>query len=231
MLIENFDLTLLRISLALGMLLIASISDIRKREVNDILWIGFGVVAAVLLFVSKDPLSELRSTGISMIIAPVVLLVWRLGIFGGADALCLIVLAALAPMTSLYYTPITPLTTLTNAAIVSIAPLLFNLGRNLIAIARKEDIFNGLNETKLNKTLALFIGYRAKTSKHCFSMERMEGNQRRLNLGLQHAETTEFCKMSDTWVTPGVPYIIYISLGFVIQIIYGDIILNFIRSF
>ncbi len=228
--LENFDLNLLRISVALGMLLIASVLDIRKREINDILWIGFGIAAAVLFFVSGDLLSELKTIGISMIIVPIVIVVWRLGIFGGADALCLIVLAALAPMASLYNTQVTPLTTLTNAAIVSIAPLFVNLSRNLFAISRKEDIFNGLNETKLNKAIALFIGYRAKNPKHSFSMERVEGGQRRLNLGLQHAETTEFCKTSNTWVTPGVPYIIYISLGFVIQIIYGDIIFNLIRS-
>ncbi|MGC1709310.1 MAG: A24 family peptidase C-terminal domain-containing protein [Nitrosotalea sp.] len=231
MLVENLDLNVLRISIALCMLLIASILDMRKREINDILWIGFGVVAAILILISGDPWSTVKSVGISMIIAPIVLVIWRLGVFGGADAFCLIVLASLAPMISLHDYQITPLTTLTNAAIISTMPLFVNLGRNLIAVSRKEDIFNGIKETKLNKVVALFVGYRAKTPKHSFSMERIEGNQRRLNLGLQHAETTEFCKTSDTWVTPGVPYIIYISLGFVIQIIYGDIIFNFIHSF
>ncbi len=229
--ISGLDINVLRISTGLGMLLIASMLDIRKREINDILWIGFGAIAVVLIIISSDPWSSVKSVGVSMIIAPIVLIVWRFGMFGGADAFCLIVLGALAPMASLQDHPLTPLTTLTNAAMISIVPLFVNLIRNLIALSRKNDIFNGLDETRLNKAIAIFVGYRTKNPKYSFSMERVEGNQRRFNLGLQHAETAEFCKKSDTWVTPGIPYVIFISLGFVIQITYGDIIFNFIKSY
>ena len=231
MIVSNMDLNMIRAGAALCMLLIASILDLRKREINDILWIGFGIVAVALIFVGGDPWNMIKSILVSMIIAPIALIIWRFGIFGGADALCLIVLAGLAPMMSLQGTQITPLTTLTNAAIVSIIPLFVNLGRNLVAISRKKDIFKDLDETKLNKAIALFVGYRAKSPKHCFSIEKIEGGKRRLDLGLQHAETASFCSKSDTWVTPGIPYILYISFGFVVQIIYGDVIFNFIRSF
>jgi archaeal preflagellin peptidase FlaK len=225
------DINMLRIGLALGMLAIASILDLKKREINDILWIGFGAVAIMLVFASPDPFSTAKLVGLSMIIAPIALALWRFGIFGGADALCLIVLGGLAPMISLYGNTITPFTTLTNAAVFSIAPLFVNLGRNLVAIYKKENIFNGIDATKLNKIAALFVGYRAKNPKYSFSIERVEGNLRKLNIGLQHAETAEFCNTSDTWVTQGIPYIIYISFGFIVQLICGDIILNFIRSF
>jgi archaeal preflagellin peptidase FlaK len=225
------DLNTVRIGAALCMLLIASILDIRKREINDMLWIGFGIVAVALIFVSGDPWNTIKSILISMIIVPIVLVIWRLGMFGGADALCLIVLAGLAPMMSLQGAQITPITTLTNAAIISIIPLFVNLSRNLVAMSRKEDIFKDLDETKLNKVMALFVGYRAKNPKHCFSIEKIEGGQRRLDLGLQHAETTDFCSKSDTWVTPGIPYILYISFGFVVQIIYGDVIFHLLRNF
>src|SRR5574340_153590 len=155
MLPYNLDINILRISIGLTMLLIASVLDIKKREINDILWIGFGAVAAVLVVISPDPWSTVKSVGISMIIAPIVLVIWRFGIFGGADAFCLIVLGALAPMASLQGNTITPMTTLTNAAIMSVVPLFANLARNLIALSQKKDIFNGLNETRLNKTIAL----------------------------------------------------------------------------
>jgi preflagellin peptidase FlaK len=113
-------------------------------------------------------------------------------------------------MASLYGTAITPITTLTNAAVISIIPLFANLARNLFAISRKQDIFEGLDESRLNKIIAVFVGYRAKNPKFSFSIERSEGGHKR--------------------VTPGIPYIIYITGGFVIQIIYGDIIINLIRS-
>lgn len=219
----------LRVSAGLVMLAIASVLDIRKREINDILWIAFGAVAVVLLVVGPEPWNELRLIAVSMIIAPIALVVWRFGFFGGADAFCLIVLAGLAPMTSLQPVQITPLTTLTNAAIISIAPFFVNLARNLLAISGKKDIFDGFEETRLNKVVALFIGYRAKNPRHSFSMERLVGGKKRLNFGFHHAENAEFCNTMDTWVTPGIPYIIYIALGFVVQIIYGDLIFGFIR--
>jgi archaeal preflagellin peptidase FlaK len=228
---DNIDINMLRIGLALGMLTIASILDLKKREINDILWIGFGAVAVILIFASHDPFSTAKLVGFSMIIAPIALALWRFGIFGGADALCLIVLGGLAPMLSLYGNTVTPFTAITNAALLSTVPLFVNLGRNLVAMQRKKDIFKGIDATKLNKIIALFVGYRAKNPRYSFSIERVEGNQRKLNLGLQHAETTEFCNTSDTWVTQGIPYIIYISFGFIVQLIFGDIILNFMRSF
>ena len=226
----NLDPNLMRIAIALCMLAIASILDIRKREINDVLWIGFGAVAFVLFITSGDLWGTARLIGLSMIIAPIAIVIWRLGIFGGADAFCLIVLAGLAPMASIYGTWVTPITPLTNAAIVSIIPLFANLARNLFAISRKQNIFEGLDETRLNKIIAIFVGYRAKNPKFSFSIERSEGNNKKLNFGFQHAENTQFCSSVETWVTPGIPYIIYITVGFILQIIYGDVIVNFIKS-
>jgi preflagellin peptidase FlaK len=212
------------------MLTIASIFDIRKREINDLLWIGFGAVAFVMFIISGDLWGAAKMIGLSMIIAPIVLVIWRLGIFGGADALCLIVLAGLAPMGSIYGTGVTPITPLTNAAVISVIPIFVNLVRNLLAISRKQDIFEGLDETRLNKIIAVFVGYKAKNPKFSFSIERSEGNHKRLDFGFRHAENAQFCSDSETWVTPGIPYIIFITVGFIIQIIYGDIIVNLIRA-
>ncbi|MDE1868283.1 MAG: peptidase, partial [Thaumarchaeota archaeon] len=172
----------------------------------------------------------IKTLGLSMIIVPIALFIWRLGIFGGADAFCLIVLGALVPMASIQSSEITPFTTLTNAAIISIVPLFVNLSRNLVAMAKREDIFNGIDETRLTKLVALFVGHRAKNTKYGFSMERIEGNQKRLDFGFRHAEKTQFCNASTTWITPAIPYILYISGGFAIQIIYGDVIVNLIKS-
>ena len=216
----------IRIVLALGMLFIASVVDVRKREINDILWIGFGGVAALLFFLSGDFWHTFATLGISLIIVPIALLVWRVGVFGGADALCLIVLSALAPMMTWSASVITPFTTLTNAALLSITPIFVNIIRNLIAISKKEDIFKGIDASKTHKAIAFCIGYRAKNSKYNFSIEKMEGTTKKLDFSFKHAENTSFSTTSDTWVTPGIPYILYITGGFIIQILYGDIIFN-----
>src|SRR3989442_1391942 len=137
----HFDLNLIRILLAFSMLFVASTVDIKKREINDMLWIVFGAIATVLVFLEPNLWSTITHIGFSMIIAPVALFVWRMGVFGGADALALITLAALVPYP--------------NAT---------------------------------------------------------------------------FCDTNNTWVTPGIPYLIYITGGFLIQVFYGDIIFNFLRA-
>ena len=223
-----FDVYNLRILFALIMLAIASFFDIWKREINDILWLVFAVITVVLIVFSPDLLVTLKTTGISLIVAPLVLVLWRVGIFGGADALGLITLAALAPEISLRGNIITPFSTLTNAAILSITPIFVNIIRNLIALSNHENIFEGFNETRLKKILAMFFGYRAKNPKHSFSIERMDGNSKKLDFSLKHAENEQFCNATNTWVTPGVPYMLYITGGFVVQLLFGDIIFNII---
>jgi len=225
------EITIVRMIAAFVMLGLASFFDLKKREINDILWIGFSALSAVLIFLSPDIWVSLRIVGISLIIAPVALVLWRFGVFGGADAFCLIVLASLAPMFTFNTSQITPFSTLTNAAILSVTPLFVNLCRNVVSILRKEDIFEGIDETRTKKMIAVFIGYKAKNPKYSFSLERVVDGKKRLDFSLKHAEQALFCNDHGVWVTPGVPYVLYITAGFVIQVFYGDIIFNAIRLF
>ena len=221
-----FDVYNIRILSALIMLSIATTIDVWKREVNDILWIIFGAISVLLIFFEPSMTNSIINIGVSLIVAPIALLIWRVGIFGGADALGLIVLAALAPQLSLSGNTVTPLTTLTNAAIISVAPIFLNLIRNLIAISRHKNIFEGFEETRLKKISAMFLGYRAKNPKYSFTIEKVEGNNKKIYFSFHHAENTQFCDKPDTWVTPGIPYILYITAGFVVQLLFGDIIFN-----
>lgn len=225
------EITIVRMIAAFVMLGLASFFDLKKREINDILWIGFSALSAVLIFLSPDIWVSLRIVGISLIIAPIALVLWRFGVFGGADAFCLIVLASLAPMFTLNTSQITPFSTLTNTAILSVTPLFVNLCRNVVSILRKEDIFEGIDETRTKKMIAVFIGYKAKNPKYSFSLERVVDGKKRLDFSLKHAEQALFCNDHGVWVTPGVPYVLYITAGFVIQVLYGDIIFNAIRLF
>lgn len=225
-----FDLSSIRIIIAVAMLGLASVIDLKKREVNDMLWIAFSGMALLLLFVSPNIWNDLHTIGLSMIVSPIVLVLWRFGIFGGADALCLIVLAGLAPMSSLTQVQISPFTTLANASILTVIPLFINLGRNIASIIRGNDIFYGIDESHLKKILAMFLGYKTKNPKHSFTIEQIIDGKRRLDFSLKHAEKTSFCQMSDVWVTQGLPYVLYITGGFIIQIMYGDLILRIIHS-
>jgi len=222
----EFDIIYIRILLALVMLSSATIIDIRKREISDLMWIIFGAVSVILIFFEPDLIKAAFVVGFSLIVAPLVLILWRFGLFGGADALGLIVLSALAPMITLSNSAVSPFSILVNSALLSVSPMIIYFIRNSVLILRNEDIFHDFEETKSKKIFAMFLGYRSKNPKYSFSLERQVGNKKRLNIALHHSDTAEYCTAPDTWVTPGLPFMIFILGGFIIQILFGDVILG-----
>jgi preflagellin peptidase FlaK len=68
------------------------------------------------------------------------------------------------------------------------------------------------------------MGYKSKNPKFAFSIEKTEKGKKKLDLAIHHAEDQEFCTTPDTWITPGIPYLLLITGG--------DIILSqFLGSF
>ena len=143
-----------RILFALAMLGIATIIDIRSREISDLIWIVFGVISGVLLLFEPNIVEAAFGVGFSLIVAPLVLILWRFGLFGGADALCLIVLSALAPMATLTDSVVSPFSIVVNSALISVSPMVFNFIRNSVLILRGEKIFHGFEETKSKKLVS-----------------------------------------------------------------------------
>jgi len=220
------DYNIIGIGLALTMLIVGSIIDVWKREIHDYYWIGFGVVGFLLVFISTDLISNLITIGFALIIAPFVIVVWRIGLFGGADAFALIALAVIAPMATFGENIVTPFTTLSNAAVLFVIPFLINVMRNVIAQIKGESIFEEFDESAGKKIVAILMGYRAKNPKFGFAIEKTENGKKKFDLAFHHAENQEFCTKPNTWITPGVPYLLLITGGFIIQLIYGDIILG-----
>jgi len=222
--LTNYDI--IGIGLALTMLIVGSIIDIWKREIHDYYWIGFGSVGFLLVFISSDLISNLLTIGFALIIAPFVILVWRIGLFGGADAFALIALAVIAPLATISENVVTPFTTLSNAAVLFIIPFLINVVRNTIAQIKGERIFEGFDESFWKKLAAILIGYKAKNPKFGFAIEKTENGKKKLDLAFHHAENQEFSTKPNTWITPGIPYLLLITGGFIIQIFYGDVLLG-----
>ncbi|QDI88102.1 peptidase [Candidatus Nitrosopumilus sp. SW] len=220
------DLFLIRIGLALFMLVVGGFFDIWKREVHDYVWIIFGSAGAVLLLFEPFQMNALYSTLFALIIAPISIIIWRMGLFGGADAFALIALAIIAPQMTFSENMVTPFTTLSNAAVLFIVPLLVNLVHNIISKLRGEDIFEGFEESIHKKILASLLGYRSKNPKHGFLIEKTEGHVKKIVLSLHHVDNENFSQESNTWITPGIPYLLMIAGGFLIQLAYGDLILT-----
>ena len=225
-----FEIEFLRILISIIMLITASVLDLWKRQIHDIFWIPFAAIAIVFLFVENNLIDNLITSGFSLIIAPIVLVMWRLGLFGGADVIGLIVLQALAPLVTLGDNIVTPFTVISNAALFSVAIFLVNIIRNCVSLLNHQDIFYGFDESKKRKIIAMFIGFRAKNPKFSFSIEEKSGKAKKFSFSLHHAEKTEFCNKNDTWVSAGMPFILFITVGFITQIFFGDIILESINS-
>ncbi len=222
--LTNYEI--IGIGLALTMLIVGSIIDVWKREIHDYYWIGFGVFGFLLVFISSDLISNLLTIGFALIIAPFGILMWRIGLFGGADAFALVALAVIAPIATISENVVTPFTTLSNAAVLFIIPFLINLTRNAIAQIKGECIFEGFDEKTGKKIAAILIGYKAKNPKFGFAIEKIENGKKKLDLAIHHSENQEFCTKPNTWITPGIPYLLLITGGFIIQILYGDILLS-----
>ena len=77
----ELDVYQIRIISALVMLIVASASDVLKREVHDILWIVFGTIAIILIFVESLSTQVLTEVAFSLIIAPIALVLWRMWLF------------------------------------------------------------------------------------------------------------------------------------------------------
>ena len=224
----EFDILHIRILFALAMLGTATIIDIRSREISDFIWIVFGGISVVLLFFEPNIIEAAFGVGFSLIVAPLVLILWRFGLFGGADALGLIVLSALAPMATLTDSAVSPFSIVVNSALLSVSPMIFNFIRNSILVLRKENIFQDFDEPTSKKIFAMFLGYRSKNPKYSFSLETQVGKKKRLNIALQHYDTAEYSTTPNTWVTPGLPFMIFILGGFIIQLFFGDVVLRLI---
>ena len=223
---ELTNYNIIGIGLALTMLILGSIIDVWKREIHDYYWIGFGSVGFLLVFIDPNIISNLLTIGFALIIAPFGILMWRLGLFGGADAFALIALAVIAPMATISENVVTPFTVISNAAILFVFPFLINLIRNIMAQIKGDNIFEGFDENMVKKIIATLMGYKAKNPKFGFAIEKTENGKKKIDLTIHHAENQEFCTTPTTWITPGIPYLLLITGGFIIQLFYGDILIS-----
>ncbi len=180
--------------------------------------------------------------------------IFYFGGFGGADAKALMCIALALPVypnnllsqPPSFISPLFPITIFTNSVLLGALSVFYALFRNLFwKVKNKRKIFEGLeNESIGKKILALFSGYKINLSKlktgHMFPLEDIEVNdegikKRKLLVFPNDEEREEIItrlikniekKKLDlgVWVTPGLPLLIFITLGTIIALIYGDIV-------
>ncbi|MEM2141028.1 A24 family peptidase C-terminal domain-containing protein [Nitrososphaera sp.] len=235
------DFELVRICAALGMFGVAAALDMLSRQVDDRLWMAFGAIAVAFYFFDFQQL-DIIAVALSVGLASAAsFILYRTGLFGGADALALAVFSAILPTYSgsLVVTgqqsmihSLSPLMLLSNAVILSLARLAVNVVKNVRYRAlHPAALFAGMEgETAARKALAVMLGHRSDGSGFGFLMETRENGARRFDFSLKHAEDTPFESRKGVWVMPGIPFLVYMLAGLVAMIFAGDLAILFLSS-
>lgn len=241
MLLLTYDFEYFNITLAAIMLLFTSYLDIKRREVEDKVWIGFGAAGIAMqafeIYIGyTNPIQLLVSVGIAAIIG---LGIFFFGLYGGADGKALIVLGVMVPIfhpvVGIY--DLAPIMTLTNGILLSILLPIGLAFYNAIRLIRGEDLFSGFEQESLpRKLLALFLGYRTKGMPRDFQFP-MEKDVTEEKDGVQKVTKKfdfgflgdEFETKPQTWVTPGIPLLVFFTAGFFLLLIYGDLVIGLVQ--
>lgn len=248
----------LKTIMALMILLYASWSDYRLREVSDRAWAVLAPAGLVLtllhILLTRQNHLLITLALSSLIVSALSIALFYLGFFGGADAKALISLSLTFPYPSSLLKPhldaIFPLfaiSILNNTVLFAALSAIYIATRNVLwRIRTGERLFQGLEEEpSWKKLLALITGYKVEASKlqntlYLYPLEDLVeaedgGIKRRLRVFVRADEEREAGisnikkysgALSDmVWVTPGLPLLVFMTIGLVTALFLGDIVL------
>ena len=179
MILGNTDLLatvqLTGIMISLAVLSVASVSDLRTREVSNRHWLFYGPIALALflaqILTSDNWFIVGISGGITVVIA---FIMFQVGLVGGADSKALMCLGLAMPALPSFIKPYWqspfafypfPIVVLVNSFLLSISAGLFIMGKNLFVRARSGGLFRGFEkESLLRKALVFFTSYKTSFS-------------------------------------------------------------------
>lgn len=241
---------ILKILFCMPFLLYTCYTDLKSRRVSNKVWKY--MLASGSVFILYELFSEgvtyLKPLILSSVIVFVTIYVlFQLGAFGGADAKGLIVLSILFPLYPFFSFSGTDYPIL---GVPSIGLFAFTVLANALLMTTLVPLgmfcYNLLHFSPemLKKPLYMFIGYRTEVSslkykQHLGLLEKFEldesGSLKRryaragLNFNAnQRPELEEYMKKGliekEIWVTPGLPFMISITGGFVTAVIFGDLV-------
>ncbi len=244
-------LDILKILFCIPFLLYSCYTDIKTRRVTNNLWLI--MLTGGFLFVGYDILTKgipyiqhlLLSAGLIFIF---VYILFQIGTFGGADAKSLIVISIILPSYPLinafgYHFPINqPLIDLFSFGILGNAVLL------TIVVPIGLAVYNILKMgLQIDNLQFIFIGYKSRISdlenKHIKLIQSFEEENGQIKFRFRRGgvdinkdiivELKNLYKRGlikdEVWVTPGLPFMIPITLGFFVAVIYGDMITELTR--
>lgn len=240
---------ILKILFSTPFLLYSCYSDLNSRRVSNKVWKYMLALGSIFVCyeINTEGIPFIKSLLLSgVLVFTVVYILFQLGAFGGGDAKGLIVLSILFPSYPIYhlYGETYPLlglppvglftfTALGNALLVTIIVPLAMFCYNLLHFSPE----------MIKNPFYMFLGYRTEVSslkhkKHFGLLEKFELDESgRLKIKFsrigncfdedQRPEIEEYLKKGlikkDIWVTPCLPFMLSITAGFFITVIFGDL--------
>lgn len=219
----------------------ASVTDVRTRRVDNRVWLVAGAVGALLL-VAEAVAVGFPQPVLLLSIPVVVALAWLLYqarlLFGGADAKALMALAVLIP----FHTALEPLLPLAPSFLTRFAfPFAVFADALLVTILIPPALFV-YNMVRGDRELPIaFVGYRIAVedlaTSWAWPMERPAADgaiERSYFPSRKEADVTagelREAGVERVWVTPKVPFMIPLALGFGMAFVAGDVLSALVRG-
>jgi len=253
-----------RVFLCLAFLTYSSWSDLKKREVSNMVWVAFAPLALALTslqylfapqFLLLYALSFAATSALSIVL-------FYAGAFGGADAKALICLSLALPTYPIYFlhpffsyvvVPLFPITIFCNAVLLAALSVFYAITRNYLWKGRTgKRLFEGFEkESKWRKALTILCGYKVEAAElekggYLYPLEDVHVGEageieRKLIVMPKDEEREEVIERilnaarrgklpKEVWVTPGLPFLVFITAGFIVALIFGDIVWVILRS-
>jgi len=208
----------------------ACYQDLRWRIVDDWVWLLGGAITspATIYTVILGLIDPVLAASSAMITSVLALLLYKLGMYGGADAKGLVVIGLAYPLSreGLRFHPFTPISTLLNGLLISLSiPLSLAVINTYRILVRREDLFRDFrDERAYRKLLAMFIGTVIESPERHRYWASMEepGESWRFRFSPNIEEYWRPVRRGG-WATPSIPLLIPLFIGLIINHTVGDL--------
>lgn len=224
---------MLKLLFAVALLGYASWQDLKTREIEEKVWLVMGIVGVATTAYDASVANDVHIFANMLLVASgatiLMVLLYRLGLFGFADVEALVALSTLFPFRQGMIVPF-PLSVFNNAVLITAFLPMVIFIRNL---TRRPD-FSGVHDRMYKKIMLLFLGYKiplTSLDENIFPL--IWGGKVRLFVPLEY-DFSDYLKkaeeegLREVWVTPGIPFILSITLGFFLAYFWGDAILKLV---
>lgn len=226
------DYQYIRIILSCCILGVGAFQDLKMRGVYNWVWmigalmaVGFWCYDGFVGHLGIDWFMQYIISVPAVTILSFVL--YRKRILARADMYGLIVASMLAGEIGLSHSMLSPITVVENSLLIAGIVFPVNATINGINVLRGKKIFDGYQLTQRQKVIAFFVGHRVNKPWFGFSMVKQTETGKTLRFSLFHEEDDNYCKENDVWVSPSIPFMLFLLLAYITQIFFGDIILKF----